>query len=51
MMNELIIFQTADNQTQVEVRFEGESVWATQRQIAEIFETTAQNITQHLKKV
>lgn len=35
----------------LEVRFEGDTVWLTQRQMAELFRTTAQNITLHLKKV
>lgn len=50
-MSDIIIYNTPDNQTQVEVQFEGETVWATQRQMAEIFDTTPQNITLHLKKV
>lgn len=36
---------------QFEIKFDDETVWATQKQIAEIFETTPQNITLHLKKV
>lgn len=34
-----------------EIKFEDETVWATQKQIAEIFQTTPQNITLHLKKI
>ncbi|RAV27492.1 RhuM family protein [Sinomicrobium soli] len=49
-MNELIIYES-ENGVQVEVRFDGETIWATQRQISELFETTPQNITLHLKKV
>jgi hypothetical protein len=50
-MTKIIIYQTQDNQAQVEVRFEGETFWVTQRQMAEIFDTTPHNITLHLKTV
>ena len=50
-MNEVIIYQTLDKQTQIDVRFEGDTVWLTQKQIASLFQTTPQNITIHLKRV
>lgn len=40
-----------DNQAQIEVRFEGDTVWLTQKQMAELFKTTPPNITIHLKKI
>ena len=49
-MNEIEIYQSSDG-IQIEIKFDGDTVWATQKQIAEIFQTTAQNITLHLKKV
>lgn len=49
-MNEIAIYQSPEG-IEVEVKFEAETVWATQKQIAEIFRTTPQNITLHLKKV
>ena len=49
-MNEIEIYITNEG-FQIEVRFEEDTVWATQKQIAEIFQTTSQNITLHLKKV
>lgn len=39
------IYQANDGSTQIEVHFEQESVWLTQAQMAELFETTPQNIT------
>ena len=37
--NQIIIYQTEDGQTQVDVRLENETVWLTQKQIAELFGT------------
>jgi len=47
-MNEIIIYQIEDNQTQVEVRFEQDTVWLTQQQMASLFEQTKQNISLHI---
>ncbi len=47
----LIFYQTEDGQTRVQCRFEDETIWLTQAQIAELFQTTPQNITLHLKAV
>ena len=49
--SELILYRTEDAQTRIQVRLEGESVWLTQAQIAELYQTTPQNITQHLKAI
>lgn len=47
---EIILYQP--NETiQLEVRLEGESVWLTQAQMAELFQTTPQNITIHIKSI
>ena len=46
--NQIIIYQTEDGQTQVDVRLENETVWLTQAQMAELFEKTPQNITIHI---
>lgn len=48
-MNEIVIFD-GDNQP-VEVRLEGESVWLTQVQMAEVFDTSTDNISLHLKNI
>lgn len=50
-MNEIQIYSDRNNQAQIEVRFENETVWLTQKQMAELFKTTSQNITLHLKKI
>ena len=46
--NKIIIYQTEDGQTQIDVRLENETVWLTQAQMAELFEKTPQNITMHI---
>ena len=43
--NRIIIYQTEDGQTQIDVLLEDETVWLTQAQMAELFEKTPQNIT------
>lgn len=48
-MSEILIYQ-ADNQP-VEVRLQGDSVWLTQRQMAELLGTTTDNISLHLKNI
>ena len=50
-MNQIEIYQTKDKQTEIEVKFEEDTVWLTQKKMAELFQTTSQNITIHLKNV
>ena len=51
MENEIIIYQTQDGQTKIDVRIENETVWLTQNQMAELFQTTKQNISLHIKHI
>lgn len=46
---ELILYMTEDGRTRVECRFEEGTLWLSQALIAELFQTTSQNITLHLK--
>jgi len=48
---EIILYQTADGQTRIECRFRDESIWLTQRLMAELFQTSVPNINQHLKAI
>ncbi len=50
-MSEIIIYQTSDNQTQVEVQFVGETFWLNQYQLAELFETDRTSILKHLQNI
>jgi hypothetical protein len=49
--NKIVIYQTEDGQTQIDVRLENETVWLTQAQMAELFQTTKNNITLHIGNV
>ncbi len=51
LKSELILYQTEDGKTKVEVRLQDETVWLTQKLMAELFQTTPQNITIHLKNI
>ncbi len=46
--NKIIIYQDDNEITRVSVRFADEDVWLTQNQLAEIYDTTQQNIAQHM---
>jgi hypothetical protein len=45
---EIIIYQTEDGLTKIDVRMENETVWLTQAQMAELFQSTKQNISLHI---
>lgn len=49
--SEFIIFKTEDEHVSVDVRFEDETVWLTQDQIASVFGVERPGITQHIKKI
>ncbi len=49
--DKIIIYQTEDGQTQIDVRLENDTVWLTQKQIAELFGTKRPAITKHLKNI
>lgn len=48
---DIIIYQTEDGQTKIDVKFEDENVWLTQSMLAELFDTTKQNVSLHLKNI
>jgi len=47
----IVLYQTEDGRTRIQCRFEEETLWLTQAQIAELFEVTPQNVTLHLKAI
>ena len=49
--NQIIIYQTADNQTQIDVRLENETVWLTTHQMAMLFDREESNIRRHVINV
>ena len=48
---ELLLYQTGDDDTRIDVRLSDETVWLNQQQMADLFQTTKQNIGQHIKNV
>ncbi|NOU07182.1 MAG: virulence RhuM family protein, partial [Hyphomicrobiaceae bacterium] len=50
-LGELVLYRTEDGRDQFQLRVEQGSVWMTQAEIAALFETTPQNITQHTKAI
>jgi len=49
--SEILIYQTENQQTKVQVRLENETVWLAQGAMAELFQTTKQNISLHIKNI
>lgn len=50
-MNEVIIYKTIDNQTQIDVKFKNDTVWLSQSQITGLFERDRTVITKHINKI
>jgi len=48
---EIVIYRTEDKETQIKVKFEQETVWLTQVQMATLFKQTRQNISLHLNNL
>ena len=48
---ELILYQTEDGESQIQLRALDGTVWLTQAEIAELFDTTKQNVSLHLKNI
>ena len=49
--DKIIIYQAEDGQTQIDVRLENETVWLTQAQMAELFETDRTSIVRHINNI
>ena len=48
---EIILYQTEDGGTKIDVRFEDETVWLTQQQMAELFQSSRSNIVEHIQHI
>lgn len=48
---EIIIYQTSDGKTQLDVKLDGDTVWLTQTQLIELFQSTKQNISLHINNL
>lgn len=51
MSSEIVIFKTQDGKTDIDVKVEDGTVWLTQGQMVELFNTTKQNISLHIKNI
>ena len=51
MENQIEIYQTPDHQTRIEVRFDQDTVWLNQYQLAELFQGSRPNILEHIKNI
>ncbi len=48
---EVVIYQTAEGEPAIDVRFEDETVWLTQQQMADLFKTSRTNIVEHIRNI
>ena len=49
--SEIILYQTEDGRTRVQCRFENETVWLSQQQMTELFQTSKQNVSLHIQNI
>lgn len=49
--SEILLYQTSDGQTKIDVHLEEETVWLSQAQMVELFQTTKQNISLHIRNI
>lgn len=49
--NNIIIYQLDDGKTKIDVKLEDETVWLSQQQMADLYDTTKQNISLHIKNI
>lgn len=49
--NQIVIYQTADGQTQIDVKMQEETVWLTQDMIVKLFNSSKANISEHIKHI
>ncbi|MBK5967915.1 MULTISPECIES: virulence RhuM family protein [Thiorhodovibrio] len=50
-MSQLVLYTSDDGRTRLDLRVEGQTVWLTQLEIAELFQTTKQNVSLHAKNI
>ncbi len=51
IQSEIIIYQTEDGNTRIDVKFQDETVWLTQAQLCELYQTSKSNISEHIKHI
>lgn len=48
---EIVIYQSEDGLTHIDVRMDGETVWLTQQQLCELYQTSKSNVSEHIKHI
>ncbi|MDR1190849.1 MAG: virulence RhuM family protein [Verrucomicrobiales bacterium] len=48
---QFLVYQTEDGRVKIDVRFEGDTVWLSQQHLAELFQTTKQNVSLHIQNI
>lgn len=49
--NQIIIYQSEDGETRIDVKFTGDTVWLSQQQMADLYQTSRPNIVQHIRNI
>ena len=49
--NKIVIYQTEDGKTQLDVKLENETVWLTQAQMVQLFDSSKANVSEHIKHI
>ena len=49
--NPIIIYQSEDGNTRIEVKLENETVWLTQQQLCDLYQTSKSNVSEHIKHI
>lgn len=49
--DQIVIYETEDGQSRLEVKFQNETVWLNQSQLVELFQTSKPNISEHIKNI
>jgi hypothetical protein len=49
--SEILIYQTEDGRTRIQVRLEGETVWLTQKLMAELFQKDVRTVNEHIRNI
>ena len=50
-IGDIIIYQSKDGDTKIDVRFEDETVWLTQTQLCELYQSSKANVSEHIKNI
>ena len=49
--NQIIIYQSEDGETRIEVKFTGETVWLSQQQMDDLYQSSRSNVVEHIKHI